>query len=166
MDNYGANISLPFASFFSTGFTRIQPFVYTHWQQLNTIEQRGIALGHEAGPNSETIEFAIKKWLPYRSRISLSFKRVKKGFNPIDENGDVTENVGGDINLGSEGPAQRGYRMFENADINTWNQLELGVQIEPWRGVILTTRIIDRKIKEGSRIDDFRYVDLRFRFGF
>jgi len=161
--NYGTNISLPYAILFSTGFTRIQPFVYTHWQQLNTVEQRKIGLGHEAGPNSETVEFSIKKWLPYRSRISLSFKKIKKGFNPIDANGDVIENVGGDINLGSR---NIGFKMFENADVNTWNQLEVGVQIEPWRGVILNARLIDRKITKGSRLNDFRYLDLRFRFGF
>ncbi len=164
--NFGTNISLPYSILFSSGFTRIQPFVYTHWQQLNTVEQRKIGLGHEAGPNSETVEFSIKKWLPYRSSVNLSFKKVKKGFNPIDANGNVTENVGGDLNLGSEGPAQRGYRMFENADVNTWNQLELGAQIEPWRGVILNARLIDRKMTKGNRLNNFRYIDLRFRFGF
>ncbi len=164
--NFGTNISLPYSVLFSTGFTRIQPFVYTHWQQLNTVEQRNIGLGHEAGPNSETVEFSIKKWLPYRSSVNLSFKKVKKGFNPINANGDVTENVGGDINLGSDGPSQRGYRMFENADVNTWNQLEMDAQIEPWRGVILNLRLIDRKITKGTRLNNFRYIDFRFRFGF
>ncbi len=164
--NLGTNISLPYSVLFSTGFTRIQPFVYTHWQQLNSVEQRGIGLGHEAGPNSETMELSIKKWLPYRSSVNLSFKRVKKGFNPIDGNGNVIENVGGDINLGSDGPAQRGYRMFENADVNTWNQLEMDAQIEPWRGVILNLRLIDRKMIKGTRLTNFRYIDFRFRFGF
>ncbi|MEO9884462.1 MAG: hypothetical protein ABJR05_10140 [Balneola sp.] len=164
--NYGTNISLPYSILFSTGFTRIQPFVYTHWQQLNTVEQRKIGLGHEAGPNSETLEFSVKKWLPYRSRVSLSFKKVKKGFNPIDANGNVSENVGGDINLGSDGPFQPGYTMFENADVNTWNQLEMEFQIEPWRGVILNARLIDRKMTQGARLSNFRYIDLRVRLGF
>ncbi|GAB5409657.1 MAG: hypothetical protein BalsKO_20220 [Balneolaceae bacterium] len=164
--NAGLRLALPNTMEFSTGFTRIQPFVYTHWQPLNAVTHRTKSLGHYIGPNSQLIDFNLKKWLRYRTRIDVTYRINKKGFNPLNHDGEVIENVGGDINLGSEGPRQEPYLFLENADINKWNEVEIAFQFEPKRGIIITGRYIEREVFSGNRVPDFRYIDLRLRLGF
>ncbi len=164
--NAGLRLGLPFATEFSTGFTKIQPFVYTHWQPLNAVTQNTKSLGHYLGPNSELIDFNLKKWFSYRTRVDISFRLNRKGFNPVDAQNRIVENVGGDINLGSEGPTQNPYLFLENSDVNKWNEFEIAFQFEPKRGIILTGRYIERDVFSGDRVPDFRYLDLRLRFGF
>ena len=160
--NFGATVALPYASQFGIGYTRIEPFVYTHWQRLNTFDQRDRSLGHYLGPNADELEFRLKKWLPYRAWVQLAYRNVRKGYNPTDENGEII-NVGGDLLDGSK---NLGYKMFQGSNKNRWGEIELSAQAEPWRGLVVSANIYDRNVFDGSDQNDFRMVDLRIRFGF
>lgn len=164
--NAGLRVGLPFAMEFSTGYTKIQPYVYTHWQPLNAVTNRTESLGHYLGPNSEMIDINLKKWFMFRTRIDVAYRISRKGFNPIDQDGNVSQNVGVNINFGSDGPRQPPFLFLEDADINRWNEFEISFEFEPRREVVLTGSYIDRHIFQGDRIPNFRYKDLRFRFGF
>ncbi|MEO1023293.1 MAG: capsule assembly Wzi family protein [Bacteroidota bacterium] len=161
--NVGFLTALPFSSQFAFGYTRLEPFVYTHWQRLNTFEQRGRSLGHYLGPNADELEFRFTKWLPYRAWIQFAYRNVRKGFNPVDENGNLVRNVGGDLLIGSN---NAGFIMFQDADLSAWHELEFGGQIEPFRGVVLSANIVERNVFNGTRADNFRLIDLRFQLGF
>lgn len=161
--NFGAIASLPFASQFAIGYTRVEPFVYTHWQQLNTFEQRGQSLGHYLGPNADELEVRIKKWLPYRAWVQLSFKKVRKGFNPIDNEGIQILNIGGDVLDGSN---NLGYRMFQGSDLNKWSELEFRFQVEPKRGIMFSANVLNRNIIDGDRLNDYLLGDFRFEIRF
>ncbi|GAB5408010.1 MAG: hypothetical protein BalsKO_03750 [Balneolaceae bacterium] len=140
--NFGALFSLPFTSQFGIGYSRIEPFVYSHWQRLNTFEQRGQSLGHYLGPNSDELEFRLKKWFPFRVWVQASFRSIRKGYNPLDSEGIVNENAGGDLLTGLRAA---GYPMFENSDLNRWRELELSFKVEPRRGIEISANILDRK---------------------
>lgn len=164
--NLGVRLALPYTVELSGEYTRIQPFVYTHWQGLNAVTNNTRSLGHYLGPNSDLKEFQLKKWFKFRTRIDLTVRFIRKGFNPIDQSGNVVENVGGDINLGADGPLQSPYLFLENADVNKWKEIEMGVEFEPRRGLVITTNYINKFGVQGNRVNSLQYFDFRFRVGF
>ena len=80
---------------FGARFVKIEPFVHTHFQQLNALELRGFPLGHSLGPNADRKSLRFRKWLPGRGWLAATVSWTRKGLNPIDADGEVVENVGG-----------------------------------------------------------------------
>jgi len=161
--NFGALLALPFGSQFGIEYTRVEPFVYTHWQRLNTFEQRGQSLGHYLGPNADQVEIKVKKWLPFRAWVQASFRNVRKGYNPQDAGGTETENVGGNL---LNGGGNAGYRMFQGSDLNKWREFEFSFKVEPRRGIELSANILDRNILDGERKNNYLVGDFRLEIGF
>lgn len=161
--NFGAIVALPFAAQLGIEYTRVEPFVYTHWQRLNTFEQRDRSLGHYLGPNADQFEVRVKKWLPLRAWVQASFRNVRKGFNPMDINGNVIENVGGNLLVG-RGPF--GFKMFQDSDLNKWREFEFSFKVEPRRGIELSANILDRNILDGERENNCLVGDFRLEIGF
>lgn len=161
--NFGAIAALPFASQLGIEYTRIEPFVYTHWQRLNTFEQRDQSLGHYLGPNADQFEIRIKKWLPLRAWVQASFRNIRKGFNPIDFENNETQNVGGNL---LNGAGNAGFRMFQDSDLNKWREFELSFKVEPRRGIEFSANILDRNILDGDRENNYLVGDFRLEIGF
>lgn len=160
--NFGASVTLPFASQFSVGYTRIEPFVYTHWQRLNTFEQRDRSLGHYLGPNADELEFKVKKWFPFRAWVQIAFRNIRKGFNPIDQDGTEINNTGGNLLNGSD---NLGFSMFQDSDLNRWTEFELSFEVEPLRGLNLSANILNRNVLDGVRENDYLVGDFRVEIG-
>jgi hypothetical protein len=161
--NFGIYQTLPHALRFGASYTRIEPFVYTHWQRLNTFEQRGMPFGHRLGPNADELAFQIKKFLPYRAWGMAQIAFVRKGLNIEGAQNNAQENAGGDLLLGNAGI---GKRMFQDADLHAWTDITLESQIEPIRGVIFSARVLKRVVTRGDRVGGFTFTEARVSLGF
>ncbi len=148
---------------FGARFVKIEPFVYTHFQQLNAFEQRGFPLGHSLGPNADRKLLRVRKWLPGRGWLAATVSWTRKGLNPIDEDGNIIGNVGGDI---SDGGGNSGFKFLEGADVQKYRELGIEAVIEPWRGIRLSARYELRDITQGTRIPDRDLFDIRLKIGF
>jgi cellulose synthase/poly-beta-1,6-N-acetylglucosamine synthase-like glycosyltransferase len=144
-------------------YVRLEPFVYAHHQALNALEQRGFPLGNALGPNADAWQLWARLWLPRRTAVMLAFSRSRKGLNPIDAEGQVIENVGGDF---IENPVQQPYRFLEAADVQRWQELGIEADTEPWRGFRFSLRGSVRDVRAGHRVADRTYLDVRLRIGF
>jgi hypothetical protein len=160
--NVGFHLTLNGGWHLGGSYTRIEPFVYTHWQRLNTYDQRGISLGHPMGPNADELMFKIRKWFPWRSWVEVRYGAYRKGLNPVNSAGRETVNAGGNLLWGNAGI---GLMMFQNADLQRFETVEAEIQTEPLRGLTLSLRAYKRLVKEGERTPSLSYIDLRFRYG-
>ncbi|MBD3170742.1 MAG: hypothetical protein GF307_14800, partial [candidate division Zixibacteria bacterium] len=75
-------------------YVRIEPYVYTHFYQINSYTQLEQFLGYPMQPNSDKILFAADYWFNAKLRLNAKFESIRHGANPPGEN------VGGDILLG------------------------------------------------------------------
>jgi hypothetical protein len=85
---------------FKLEYIRLDPYVLSHRLSNTTFTNDGFNLGSFMQPNSELFYFQTDYQLTYRLSLSASFSFDIHGANPVDKNGNVIENVGGDINLG------------------------------------------------------------------
>ncbi len=159
----GVNVALRQGWGFGARLVRIEPFVYTHFQQLNAFEQRGFPLGHSLGPNADRKSLRFRKWLPRRGWLAATVSWTRKGLNPIDEDGNIIENVGGDI---SRGGGNFGFKFLEGADVQEYRELGIEAVIEPWRGIKLSARYELRDKTQGTRVPDRDLFDIRLTLGF
>jgi hypothetical protein len=87
-------------------YTRIGPFVYTHRFELegsfyNSYVHNGYGIGHPIGPNADQWAGGVRLLLPFRARVDLTGRWVRRGENYFDEEGRLV-NVGGDIQNGAQ----------------------------------------------------------------
>ncbi len=160
----GIDAALPYGVEAGLRYVRIDPWVYTHWQRLNTLDQRGFPLGHPLGPNATTREAHIGTWLPLRGYVGLSLAQSKKGLNPVDANGDLIENVGGDLELGALTADQGNFSLFENSDLQEFKTIGFEAGFEPVRGVRFDLQYQKRTQSVGDRMPEYNYMTVRVRY--
>lgn len=117
-------------------YTKIRPYVYTHYNVQNTYSAWGVSLGHPIGPNADEIftrlAYNITDWI----RVSLDYHFVRRGENVYDAEGNLIKNVGGDINLTHGTVPENTQAIFlDGIRINN-NIFQLGLKIEPIRDFI------------------------------
>ena len=145
-------------------YVRIEPYTYTHRFQedgvyYNSYVHNGFGLGHPLGPNADQWLAGLSAWLPLRARARVSGRYVRKGRNPVAEDGTVT-NVGGDVRLG-EAPAD-GQKAFLAGDLYEGPGLRAALEVEPARGVAL--RVYgDVQWWDGRETDTFFRIGLAVR---
>ncbi|HEX9654304.1 MAG TPA: capsule assembly Wzi family protein [bacterium] len=59
--------------------TRIQPFVYTHYNEINTYTNYNNVIGHWLGPDSDDLFFEITKQAHKNWRFTLSWEQRRRG---------------------------------------------------------------------------------------
>lgn len=148
----GFNVTLPTSTLINAELIQFDPYFYTHWQFFNTYDELGSPLGASIGPNSRQFFVSARQWLQWRSFIDVSFSSSKKGFNIVDENGDLQQDVGGDLFEGQSGGDQ--VLLFEG-DIHRWNTIRIQFEVEPFRGIKVFADYRKRMMIEGDQIDDF-----------
>jgi hypothetical protein len=117
-------------------YTRIRPYVYSHFNYQNTYSAWGTNLGHFIGPNSDEIfsklAYNLNDWI----RFSLDYHFIRRGENIYDEEGNLIKNVGGDLNI-SHGPNPENEQAIFLDGIRFNNNIfEVGIKIEPIRNFI------------------------------
>jgi len=117
-------------------YTRIRPYVYTHFNIKNNYTAFGSNLGHRIGPNADELmirtNYNFNEWI----RVTLEYRYQRKGNNLYADDGTLIKNVGGDIAL-THGFALTTDRAFflDGEKVNT-NIFSLGFRIEPIRDFI------------------------------
>jgi hypothetical protein len=70
-------------------YTRIRPFVYTHFDSLNVYTAFGKNLGHRIGPNADELftrlSYNFNDWI----RLNLVYAHIRRGENVYDDEGNL-----------------------------------------------------------------------------
>ncbi|MCP4631934.1 MAG: capsule assembly Wzi family protein [candidate division Zixibacteria bacterium] len=75
-------------------YIRIEPYVYTHFFNVNSYTNHDQFLGYPLQPNSDKLVFHTNYWLKPSIKFNAKIERIRHGDNPPGGN------VGGDILLG------------------------------------------------------------------
>lgn len=78
-------------------YTKIRPFVYTHFDPENTYTSFGVIMGHPIGPNADQLFFKLNYNFNEKVSMNLQYQKVRKGQNVYNEKGELVKNVGGDV---------------------------------------------------------------------
>ena len=106
-------------------YTRLRPWVYTHYRPINSFTHYGDVLGHRAGPNADELYAVIRKRFSRRFHSALSFMHGRHGANTPDEN------IGGDPLAGFEnGDSETA--PFLAGDVAKTNAVAFDVTYEPF----------------------------------
>ena len=121
---------------FIVEYTKIRPFVYTHYNIKNNYSAWETNLGHPIGPNADEIfsrlAFNINDW----TRIWLDYHFIRSGENVYDSTGTLIKNVGGDIFVThGYNPENDNAYFLDGIRINN-NIFAVDLRIEPIRGFI------------------------------
>lgn len=145
-------------------YTRIRPFMYTHFDVENNYSSHGVNLGHRIGPNAD--ELLTRLAYNYNENLRLTFEHrfVRKGENEYDNLGNLIRNVGSDIFLThGEVPGNTHYYFLDGVRVNK-NIFKFGIRIEPVRDFIfdisynhILTDYVTEKIKS-----DLNYLLFKF----
>jgi hypothetical protein len=117
-------------------YTKIRPFVYSHVNEQNAYTAWGTNMGHQIGPNADELfselAYNVNDWI----RISLNYRFVRRGENIYDEAGNLTKNVGGDINVSHGADPEFDNAYFLDGERFNQNNFQIGFRIEPFRDFI------------------------------
>lgn len=78
-------------------YSRVEPYTYSHFNNLNAYTNDRGLLGSIIKPNSDFVGISLNYWLTNKYPISFRFIRMRHGDN-IYKDGKLVENVGGDVN--------------------------------------------------------------------
>jgi len=117
-------------------YTKIRPFVYSHFNIQNTYTAWGTNLGHPIGPNADEIfsrlAYNLNDWI----RLSLDYRYIRRGENVYDEEVNLIKNVGGDLNISHGTNPENPDAIFLDG-IRFSNQIfQFGLRVEPIRDFI------------------------------
>jgi hypothetical protein len=65
-------------------YTRIEPFVYTHWDSINIYTNYDKTIGHWLGPNSDNLFFQLCYQFGRDFKIELLLERIRRGRGDLD----------------------------------------------------------------------------------
>ncbi|MFN3306768.1 MAG: hypothetical protein ACK42Z_06245, partial [Candidatus Kapaibacteriota bacterium] len=97
--NIGAIYSLPFSTDLALEYTRIEPYMFTHFNNINNRTNDGRLIGTYLYPNSDELAIAIRNFTLGRYPLIVKLAYVRHGANETDSSGKVIRNVGGDFNV-------------------------------------------------------------------
>lgn len=81
-------------------YTKIDPYVYTHRLIRNNYSSFGYNLSSFSNPNTELLLTGINYRFNHRLELSAVFDYKIHGANPLNSDGTIKENVGGNVALG------------------------------------------------------------------
>jgi hypothetical protein len=106
-------------------YSRLRPWVYSHYRPINSFTHFGDVLGHRAGPNADELFAVVRKRFSRRVHSSFSFMRGRHGANTSDTN------VGGDPLAGFENGDSTS-ALFLAGDVAKTNAVAVDVTYEPF----------------------------------
>jgi hypothetical protein len=82
-------------------YTRLDPFLYSHWTNKSQYTHWGMPLGHSMQPNSDQIAVKFTYYPYYRLRLDVTYIHQRHAEGIVkDSTGKIIINYGGDINRG------------------------------------------------------------------
>jgi len=117
-------------------YTKIRPYVYSHFNIQNTYTAWGANLGHPIGPNSDEIISRLSYNLTDWIRFTLDYRHIRRGENVYDENGNLIKNVGGDLYLTHGRNPENSEAIFLDGVRIDNDIFGIGLRMEPIRDFI------------------------------
>lgn len=128
-------------------YTRVEPYVYSHWIPYNSYTHNAVCLGHPLGPNSDQLYAGAEGWLAGLLRVRAAARYRRHGANLLDGAGKLVRNVGGDVLRGDYPPHKR--KPFLDGVRQTWWETELALSWEARRGLWYTGEFFVRLPQRG-----------------
>ncbi|MEJ5286907.1 MAG: hypothetical protein WHV60_06835 [Bacteroidota bacterium] len=97
--NIGAIYASPFSVDFGFEYTRVEPYMFTHFNNVNNRTNDGRLIGTYVPPNSDEATVQIKSFILPRYPVIFRISYLRHGDNVIDSTGKIIRNVGGDFNV-------------------------------------------------------------------
>lgn len=117
-------------------YTRIRPFMYTHFDVENNYSSHGVNLGHRIGPNADELLTQLAYNVSQNLRLELEHRFIRRGDNEYDDSGNLIRNVGSDIFLThGEVPENTHTYFLDGVRVND-NIFKIGMRFEPVRDFI------------------------------
>jgi len=132
-------------------YVRIDPYVFSHRLLRNNFSNYNYSLSSISNPNTSLFYFGLDYRLTNRFSVSTSFNYYVHGANPINSDGSILENVGGDIQLG--------HRLFDSE-----NSKFLDGDLE--YGRIFSVKLFFEPIKQLYLILDMNYISENLKENF
>lgn len=149
-------------------YTKIRPYVYTHFDPKNTYTAFGIIIGHPVGPNADQIFTKLTYNLTDRINFKLEYRHIRKGENIYNSNGELLTNVGGNVyDSFREGIDSDESYFLDGIRVNEDNVL-FNVSYEPLKDYIFDlnyTYDISNNLTYGSKTD-LSYAYIKFSLGY
>jgi len=79
-------------------YTRVEPYMFTHFNNVNNRTNDGRLIGPYLKPNSDELAVLLRSFWLGRYPLSLRISYQRHGDNVVDDSGKVVRNVGGDFN--------------------------------------------------------------------
>jgi hypothetical protein len=134
-----------------TEYYRIQPYVYTHKNDISRYNQYYSNLGHFLQPNSDMISGQASYWLSRRFWLDLRGEYIRHGENLPDRN------VGGDINRPFTSGDNRDVK-FLDGNLRKYSRVSIRASFEIIRRGLIFAEI-------GERWSDDQDADLIWEVG-
>jgi hypothetical protein len=136
-------------------YTRINPFVLTHWTNYNSYTNWSLSLGPSVPPNSDQWLFQAEYAFTRRLTVRASVKFQRSGESTIDANGHVIFDAGDDI-LRGENHLEHPNIFLEGRRVNrTIGNIHIDWQ--PIRQYFVRAEVLLRNMRypaEGRKLND------------
>ncbi|MEO6696083.1 MAG: capsule assembly Wzi family protein [Ignavibacteria bacterium] len=145
-------------------YTKIRPFVYTHFNSKNAYSAFGVGLGNQIGPNADQLFTKLTYNLSDRIRFNLEYQKIRKGENVFNNAGELIKNAGGNISQGFRGGMDSDTAIFLNGTRINTDHVLFSVSIEPIKNYLFDINYvynISKNLTEGIK-EDLSYAFIKF----
>lgn len=149
-------------------YTKIRPYVYTHFDPENKYTAFGVILGHPMGPNAD--QLFLKMNYNFSSRVSanLELQKIRKGENVYNSKGELVFNAGGSVfdTFVAERDSDKAY-FLDGVRVNDYS-VRLNLTYEPLLNYTFDFNYvynISKNLTYGGIIDR-SYAYVRFNLGY
>ncbi|MBS1515146.1 MAG: hypothetical protein JSS63_08940 [Bacteroidetes bacterium] len=112
-------------------YTKIRPFVYSHLNIKNSYTSYSDILGNQIGPNADELRVNAIYNFSDRLNVNFLFRKIREGNNVYDANGNLIDNVGGDVFVPYDfTPIKVNYPFLDGERVNT-NVYQVALKYEP-----------------------------------
>ncbi len=94
--NLGVTAALPHNLDIGTEYSRIEPYIFTHFNPQNNRTNDGMLIGTELLPNSDETVILFRWFWGQRYPLTMKIGYLRHGENISDKDGNIIKNVGGD----------------------------------------------------------------------
>ncbi len=156
------NVSLIFE------YTKIRPYVYTHFDPKNTYTAFGVIIGHPIGPNADQIFSKLVYNLSDRVTFNLEYQHVRKGENIYNSDGELVTNVGGNVYDPYRPDVYPEHAYFLDGIRINEDFLRFNVSYEPIKNYVFDLSYVYTANNNltYSTSEDLSYIYTRFNLGY
>ena len=149
-------------------YTKIRPYVYTHFDPENIYTGFGVILGHPIGPNADQLFTRLQYNLSERISFNLELQKIRKGENVYNSEGELVRNVGGSVYDSFVGDRDDDQAYFlDGVRVNDYN-VRFNFMYEPLLNYTFDLNYvynISRNLTYGNNTDQ-SYAYVRFNLGY